>query len=72
MLTKDLFDCICEPLDGASRAGPGRREQDQSGVRLPSGKAFSSEGSEVLHVIGNHGPLLGHGYLEDHSVATSG
>jgi hypothetical protein len=43
MLTKDVFDRVGEHLDGASRAGAGRREQDQPGVRLPSRKALRSE-----------------------------
>jgi len=72
MLTKDLFDCICEPLDGGSRAGPSRREQDQSGVRLPACQALRSDGPEVLHVVRDHGSLFGGGDLEDQSVAPSG
>jgi hypothetical protein len=72
MPTKDLFDRVGEHLDGASCAGSGRREQDQSGVRLPPSEALRSQRPEVLHIVRDHGAVLGCGDLEDHSVAPSG
>ena len=71
MLSEDLFDRIGEHLDGASRARPGRREQDQSGVRFAACQAFRSERPEVLHVVRDDGPFLAHRDFEDHSVASS-
>lgn len=72
MLTKDLFDRAGEHLDGASRAGPGRWEEDHSRVRLPPGKTLRSERPEILHVVGYNGPVLGCGHLENRSVAPPG
>ncbi len=72
MLAQDALDRVGEHLDGITSARPARGEQDQPSVRFASGETFGSEGSEVLHVVGDHGTALGHSGGQDQAIAPAG
>ncbi len=72
MLRQDALDRIGERLDGSTSACTGRGNEDQPSVRLASGKPFSRERTEILHIVRDYGAALDRSHREDRSIALAG
>jgi len=68
VLDEDALDRIGKQLDRTDCARATPRKQDQPRMGLTSSETFSCEGTEVLHVPGDHRSTLGVGGFQDQSV----